>query len=296
MNSIFNSIFPPLPDSYTPYLRMTDTESEMVSLSPNTSSISSPPSSPSSITSLNVSSVSDYITHHPLNSTLYGHQGFHICHLNCMSLLSKLDQIKRLLRNKVVQIMTLSESWLSPSISDEELFIEGYKLIRQDRGFTIKKKKNNKKTKNRRSGGVCMYIRDDIIVNVNSYKHLNSNNQNLESHWVECKLDFMKNIVIGNFYRPPNGNQTFFINHILDISKTIGNIKNKEVYVLGDININLKEKTNISNLLIESMKLCKLIQIINVPTRLGKTKNTLLDHIYTNCNPIQAKGTGPMSI
>ena len=141
-----------------------------------------------------------------------------------------------------------------------------------------------------------MYIREDIIVNVSSFKHLNTNNQNLESLWVECKLDFMKNIIVGNFYRPPSGNHTYFINHILDISNTIGNIKNKEVYILGDININLKEKSNISNLLVESMKLCKLIQIINVPTRLGKTKNTLLDHIYTNCNAIQAKGTGPFSI
>ena len=82
-----------------------------------------------------------------------------------------------------------------------------------------------------------MYIREDIIVNVSSFKLLNTNNQNLESLWVEYKLDFMKNIIIGNFYRPPSGNQTYFINHILDISNTIGNIINKEVYILGDINI-----------------------------------------------------------
>ena len=264
---------------------MTDTNSDNVSL--HTSSLSPSPS----ITSLNEENLNEYIEHHPLHSKLYGSNGFHICHLNCRSLLSKLDEIKGFLRNKNVHVLTLSETWLAPSISDEEVFIEGYIFFRQDRSFKI----NKKRKKSKRSGGIGIYVRNDISTDINNFAHLNTNNVNLESQWIQCKFEKMKNIIIGNFYRPPSGNKTFYINNLVELSNTLRNINN-EIFCLGDANICLNESNNITRLLKDSLKLCNLKQVINEPTRLGVTKKSLLDHIYTNCNHIQSKGSGNINV
>ena len=68
------------------------------------------------------------------------------------------------------------------------------------------------------------------------------------------------------------------------------------MFALGDFNICINENTNESKLLIDSMKLCNLKQIINESTRLGSTKISTLDHIYTNSQNIIAKGTGILNI
>ena len=74
---------------------------------------------------------------HPLNSAMYGYQGLHICHLNVRSLLNKLHEIKKILKNKNLQILTISESWLADTISSNEVYIEGYNFYRQDRSYKI---------------------------------------------------------------------------------------------------------------------------------------------------------------
>ena len=68
------------------------------------------------------------------------------------------------------------------------------------------------------------------------------------------------------------------------------------MYALGDVNIDVKIHDNYTKMLLDTMRLCKLIQQIDVSTRLCKTKCTLLDHIYTNSKNVISKGTGPMNI
>ena len=97
-------------------------------------------------------------------------------------------------------------------------------------------------------------------------------------------------------YRPPNGNKTSFINYWLELVNPLKNINKKEVYALGDVNIDVKIHDNYTKMLLDTMRLCKLIQQIDVSTRLCKTKCTLLDHIYTNSKNVISKGTGPMNI
>ena len=236
--------------------------------------------------------LSDTFKKHPLNSAMYGYQGLHICHLNVRSLLNKLHEIKKFLKNKNVQILTISESWLADSINSNEVYIEGYNLFRQDRSYKI----NKKNKKNKRAGGLCFYIRDDIVVDINSLSSWNRNCIDIEAMWVKCKFDSIKDLIIGNFYRPPKGNKTKFINYLIDLSNDIKTYHSTEMYLLGDINICLKNKDNVSNLLIDCMKICGLTQIIDKSTRLGNVRNSLLDHIYTNSKNICNKGTGFINI
>ena len=141
-----------------------------------------------------------------------------------------------------------------------------------------------------------MYVRNDISVDTSTLSHLNSNNKNLEANWVILKFNNIKDIILGNLYRPPKGDTTSFITYITDLSLTLKKYCDYEVFALGDINICLNENSNISKLLIDSMKLCNLKQIISENTRLGNTKLSLLDHIYSNSDHIVAKGTGLLNV
>ena len=65
--------------------------------------------------------------------------------LNIASLPKHLDEIRFLLHDKKLDILTLNETRLDSSISNNLVSIEGYDILRSDG--------------KRNGGGVCMYIR-----------------------------------------------------------------------------------------------------------------------------------------
>ncbi|CAB4008015.1 Hypothetical predicted protein, partial [Paramuricea clavata] len=64
---------------------------------------------------------------------LSGCRGLKISHLNIRSLYPKMDEVRLLLKDQPIDVFTISETWLNPSISDEELSVPGYTILRQDR-------------------------------------------------------------------------------------------------------------------------------------------------------------------
>ena len=58
--------------------------------------------------------------------------GFKVAHLNVNRILNKVDHVKDLVRKYPFDILTLSETWLTPDIADNELLIPGYVLVRKD--------------------------------------------------------------------------------------------------------------------------------------------------------------------
>ena len=56
-----------------------------------------------------------------------------ISHLNIRSMYPKLDSIRLLLKDQSFDIFTISETWLNPTITRQELLIPGYTILRQDR-------------------------------------------------------------------------------------------------------------------------------------------------------------------
>ena len=90
--------------------------------------------------------------------------------------------------NKIV-VTALSETHLSSTICDDEVFIEGYNIFRIDR-------KNN----GGHGGGVAFF--DDL--NIDGH----------ESLWIKVVVE-KKSVVFGVCYRPPNQNLEdidFFVN------------------------------------------------------------------------------------
>ena len=90
-------------------------------------------------------------------------RGLKIAHLNVNRLVNKLDGVHELMSTYNFDVLTLSETWLSSNISDREVTIPGYTLVRKDRNGSTKLN----------GGGVLFYIRDNIPFTVK--KDLSSN-------------------------------------------------------------------------------------------------------------------------
>ncbi len=60
-------------------------------------------------------------------------KGLHIIHLNIRSIRYKISQIRMLVQSSKIGIICLSETWLESEISDSEIEIENFTVIRKDR-------------------------------------------------------------------------------------------------------------------------------------------------------------------
>ena len=75
-------------------------------------------------------------------------RGLRIAHLNARSLVSCIDDIRLLIHEEQLDILTLSETWLDGTINDLEVCPAGMNIICKDR--------------NRRGGGTAILISDRL--------------------------------------------------------------------------------------------------------------------------------------
>ena len=189
-------------------------------------------------------------------------RGFHFLHINVNSLLLKIGELRDIISRTKPAILGITESKLDSSVSDQEVNISGYSILRSDR--------------KRNGGGVACYIRADLYFN-----RRNVISNTIEHVFFDLLIPKVKPISIGIFYRPPNAN-TFLETFQNDLN--LIDFKKFEVYFLGDFNINLllnnkfllKERQpfdvrNLSSPLLSKYKeLCQtfsLKEIIREPTR-----------------------------
>ena len=103
-------------------------------------------------------------------------------------LLTKSTDIASVLLNsdKNLHILGLSESKLSSHISDSDISMPGYKIVRMD-------PKQHKET------GLVVYIHDSL-----TFKRLHHSEQHaVESVWIELKLKRVSPLLLGFVYRNP---------------------------------------------------------------------------------------------
>lgn len=179
---------------------------------------------------------------------------------NVRSLTNNFSDFKTFIQQANYDIIGVSETWLSCSISNEMIHIEDYSFIRRDRTS--------------RGGGVGIYLKSNI-----RYEILDINSQDaLEHIWI--KLVINKNTyIIGSLYRPPNKNMLDFIN-IFEDTVTALIPKCDNIICGGDININLLDLENDKTILFsESIDLFNFKQVISAPTRVTASSSTLIDVI-----------------
>jgi len=111
-----------------------------------------------------------------------------IAHLNCRSLLSKLDEVLLFIQAHHVNIMTLSETWLDETVSDLEVCSDGYNLLvlRWDR--------------NRRGGGVAIILSNHIPFKICP----DISEGNVESIWIQLYPGSKRAIFLCCVYKSPS--------------------------------------------------------------------------------------------
>ena len=217
---------------------------------------------------------------------LFRKRGFHFLVINVDSLFLKVNELRDVVGHTKPAILGITESKLDSSVSDQEVNISGYSILRSDR--------------NRYGGGVACYVRADLCFN-----RRNVFSNSIENVFFDLLIPKLKPLSIGIFYRPPHVN-TFLETFANDLK--LIDLKETEVYFLGDFNINLlvndkfvlKENQSLDfrnincPLMSKYKELCQtfsLKEIIQEPTRITSTTSFLLDHILTNAGwKISQKG------
>ncbi len=184
-------------------------------------------------------------------------------HLNVRSLVPKLDMIKIWVNMTNADIIVLSETWLKKSITDDLIYIDGYKVYRTD---WVGK-----------GGGVAIYVKSKFvssaILSITRAKQF-------EVLAIKVGVSKVSNITVVGCYRPPSATR--------DALKVFSDILHElndssEFILMGDLNWDWLSGT--SDCFKELCDSLSLTQLINAPTRLNpkvQHKSTLLDLIITN--------------
>ena len=211
-------------------------------------------------------------------------KGLHFVHINIRSLLAKgkLDTLRAQLTNSNIHVLSLSETWLNNKIPSTMVKINGFTVSRLDRQNCVKM----------RGGGLALYIDETIPYNDNKFQRLNISNKYAELQCVSLNLEKLREIVIVNIYRPPQGSLKTFIDLLSKTTLEILNSckSNVELYLMGDFNIDFLDKKdkNVKEL-IQTMKSAGNNFLIKDQTRIGG-KASCLDQIFTNSNYISNSG------
>ena len=212
-------------------------------------------------------------------------RGLHFAHQNARSLCNKFDTVRTQLMEDKYSILTISETWLTPKHNTTMVSVPGYTLLRKDR--EVCHPRGNLK----KGGGVAMYINSNLIIDSAELEIFNKSDKDIEILWVTLKHPFQRDIVVASLYRPPSGDVSTFLEFMNETLRDIMKPgKDVEIFLLGDVNINLLDKDTETRNLLDLCAQFGLIQLIKEPTRWGK-KNSLLDVIITNSYKIKVSGT-----
>jgi hypothetical protein len=189
-------------------------------------------------------------------------KGTKILHMNARSLGSKLDEIKVLIEELKPDLFCVSETWFNRDISDIEVQINEYFLIRNDR------------SDGRAGGGVAVYIRQ----NRNFEFDVLNNSSNFEFITLKLKYKNKRAFYVSSVYRPPDSNLS--TNGWNELLERLLCPSGSEHIILGDLNIDLLKPD--SKVWVNNVKSTGYDQIIEKETRITDTTASLIDHIYVS--------------
>ena len=202
---------------------------------------------------------------HPRNLNLqFSSKGLHLCNLNIRHILPKLDELRLTTAiNNGPDIFGLCETFLDGTVSDGQVYINGFDFLRKDRS----------ETQNKSGGGLILYYKESLICK----RRLELEISHIETLWCEFTLPNTKPFLVCTLYRPPSA-QSEWIN-LFEEELSIAQSTGLEIILMGDFNIDCTSCINKKwqNL----VQLFDLSQLVSEPTHITETTSTLIDHIYT---------------
>ena len=212
-------------------------------------------------------------------------KGLKFLHWNVRSLPRKIDQIRVMLSGINLDVVTLSETWLRPYLSTKAVDIEGYTSFRLDRD------KGATSRKGKRGGGLITYINNKFASRSEVLENMSISNEHVEALWVHINMPFCKNMYVCNMYRPPSGDLKKAISYLDECLKLI-NLDKNNVFLLGDMNVNYKNKKSPNfkrfNFFAQSNG---MTQFIKNATRNTDKTNSLIDIALSNSKFVNSSGT-----
>jgi len=176
------------------------------------------------------------------------------------------DEIQHQIMKKInPAFLALSETRLTEDIEDNEVNVLGYSMIRC-----------NAETRN--TGGVVLYVRNDIKYEIVLVKKLESN------CWcvaVEVKEKLYKGVIMV-IYHSPSASHGDFMRFLEDTVEEL--IIKGECMVIGDFNLDLRMDSFYAKKLQTTMSSLGMKQYVNEPTRITKDSQTIIDLFFVNNN------------
>ena len=100
-----------------------------------------------------------------------------------------IDELRILLADTPVDILSINETRLDDSVKDSDVYIPGYEIIRRDR-----------ETNGRLGGGVCFYVRSNITYSLRPDLSIHQ----LENLCIEIRKLRSRPFLVVTWYRPPD--------------------------------------------------------------------------------------------
>ena len=146
-------------------------------------------------------------------------RGFKIMSLNIYTLLKHLDELRILVDQEMPHVIGINETKIDSSISDTDIQIEGYRVVRRDR--------------NKWGGGVALFIHESIS---NYCIRSDLMDNNLESLSIQIKQGNFKPFIITSVYLPDVSVDVF--REVESLVRLLDK-ENKESIIIGDTNCDL---------------------------------------------------------
>eukprot|EP00112_Aurelia_sp_Birch-Aquarium-sp1_P013646 Seg2901.1 transcript_id=Seg2901.1/GoldUCD/mRNA.D3Y31 product="hypothetical protein" protein_id=Seg2901.1/GoldUCD/D3Y31 len=197
-------------------------------------------------------------------------KGLRVGHNNINGLLNKLHELKYLLQSVKFDIFAVSETHLSKEVKDEQIMIEGYCIARRDRQCSD----NN-------WGGCLIYYAEDLNAFVRDDL---KDSSNIEATWLDVTVSSQK-ILIGVVYRQPSDGS--FYDKFQRVLEPIC-LRRTNILILGDFNADLFFQRGLQKDMSQGKKLLRILNsfnlynVIDQPTRITETSETMIDLIITS--------------
>ena len=141
-----------------------------------------------------------------------------------------------------------------------KMSIPGYSMVRLDPTLS-------------KQTGLILYISQTV-----TYKRIISlEKYQVETIWIEITMKKSKPILVGFIYRNPSEHADW-LDHFNELMEAVA-LTDNEIILFGDFNIDLMKPNKRWTQLYESFG---LFQLIDAPTRVTSSSETLIDHIYVS--------------
>ena len=199
-------------------------------------------------------------------------KGLNVVHQNIRGLLNNFSNLEAFVSmpGTKIDVISLSETHIVDgdfSDNDELFNLPGYTFVKRNR-------------KSGKGGGVAAFVKNGL----NFKRREDLETTSLESLWLEIIFTKSKSVLIGCFYRPPVGSNylphnynALFNDHVEQIVEK----GRKEIIMLGDFNINYRDK-NCDKEFKSIVNTLGFSQLVDKATRITHTSSTLIDLILSN--------------